>query len=693
MHRLKQRKFLLIGGFLAAMAAFAIVLTIGSATPDVATATTPGQQSIIVTNDVAGATKANGLKLDFATPVTVPKLVANAPGCAAPTVALVAGSDSKVLVTWPTICVNKGESVTVGVTSGTKPVQLLKVEWLNGTTVLPSQTPTPKPTGTGNLSGIFDILVHPVAAKTVGLFHCIARQDHYPDNTGKLAAVCYADTNQEAPGGAIPSTDKTEPNYGPNILPGPNPPPPYEGQGNGKGNFIYSKGTDTLTSTTCFNVGGALGPNTIAVVTVPNAKAQLSVNSTMQGTVLVYDVQSNADCANKAPKGPTPAALGVTFYRVADLNKVPDLDGITKSWRTTAKLPGAPIDFDGDLCNDQDELDKNRAVKPCGDNPYNPYDSDENFDSVFSISVEVVAADACQGQKPTGLPPVGCTGAADHTIAGGSYFNCIADIQHNKTTNALLATAYCLSDNPVTTVNIQDTPGKNQVTCAPFGPANPNKCGDGLSGQPPNSLTALGDVDSPHTTLTGIYNKTTNRLELSGCFNGVENPTQGPSVWAEVTADAHTGEGTVDIWLNQPNNCTTHATLQPSTKDAGVSLTECQPKSDVLKKNCDTDLDGCSDKAELQSAAGSEVTGGRRDPMNPWDFYDTDNNQVVDLFIDIFGVAGQFGSTAQLPKLDRGAPLNGSKGAWNIHGPDKTIDLFNDIFGVANQFGHDCSQP
>ncbi|MDZ4278011.1 MAG: flexitail domain-containing putative surface protein, partial [Dehalococcoidia bacterium] len=239
----------------------------------------------------------------------------------------------------------------------------------------------------------------------------------------------------------------------------------------------------------------------------------------------------------------------------------------------------------------------------------------------------------------------------------------------------------------------QDTPGKAQLTCQPFGAANKNRCGDGLAGQPPESLTTVGDVDSPHTTLSGLYNKTTNQLELSGCFNQVENPTQGPSIWAEVTIDAHTGEGTADIWTLQANLCPGSGPGQATYKDAGVSITECQPKSDVLKKNCDTDLDGCSDKAELQSALGSEVTGGRRDPLNPWDFYDTDNNQVVDLFIDIFGVAGQFGSTAQLPKLDRGPPINGSKGAWNIHGPDKTIDLFNDIFGVANQFGHDCTQP
>ncbi|MDZ4277624.1 MAG: trypsin-like serine protease, partial [Dehalococcoidia bacterium] len=356
---------------------------------------------------------------------------------------------------------------------------------------------TTKPPATGNLSGIFDILVHPVGNKAVGLFHCITRQDHdSTTNAIKNAAVCYADTDLGAPGGAIPPTDKTNPNYGPNVLPGPNPPPPFGGGGPAEGSGTYNAGTDTLTITTCFdNIGGTIGPNVIAVVTISNAKADINNNSTMQGTVLIYGKQSLAACGANTPKGPTPAPLGITFYRVADLNKVPDLDGIAKSWRTTAKLPGSPIDFDGDGCNDQDELDKNRAVKPCGDDPYNPYDSDENFDSTFGILVTVVPADYEDGNNfpkseagisatsctntasddgdlywiNDGCPPSGaaetgkqCENAIDDGIAdgapndgcpvqnlkGGSYFSCVADIQHNKTSNALLATAYCLTDNP-----------------------------------------------------------------------------------------------------------------------------------------------------------------------------------------------------------------------------------------------------
>lgn len=98
----------------------------------------------------------------------------------------------------------------------------------------------------------------------------------------------------------------------------------------------------------------------------------------------------------------------------------------------------------------------------------------------------------------------------------------------------------------------------------------------------------------------------------------------------------------------------------------------------------DTDSDGCSDPEEM---GAMEAFGGRRDPMNGFDFYDTNADQTIDLFIDIFGVAFLFGTSPGMP-YDRGPPY---ANVWNITGPDGIVDLFNDIFGVAFQFGHDCT--
>lgn len=111
----------------------------------------------------------------------------------------------------------------------------------------------------------------------------------------------------------------------------------------------------------------------------------------------------------------------------------------------------------------------------------------------------------------------------------------------------------------------------------------------------------------------------------------------------------------------------------------------------------DTDGDGCSDAAE---SGPDETFGGRRDYLNPYDFYDIDGNKMIDLFLDIFSVAYAFGDDADSigpgepdgydATLDRSAPLPGGD-VWDMQGPDGMIDQLTDIFGVAFQFGHDCT--
>ncbi|MEX2158572.1 MAG: flexitail domain-containing putative surface protein [Dehalococcoidia bacterium] len=114
----------------------------------------------------------------------------------------------------------------------------------------------------------------------------------------------------------------------------------------------------------------------------------------------------------------------------------------------------------------------------------------------------------------------------------------------------------------------------------------------------------------------------------------------------------------------------------------------------------DSDGDGCPDSAEQQTAIDSEVTGGRRDYLNPYDFYDIDGSKAIDLFVDIFSVAFGYGDDADTvgpgepdgydANLDRSeAPMG--MDVWDMGAPDGSIDLFTDIFGVAFQFGHSCA--
>ena len=117
----------------------------------------------------------------------------------------------------------------------------------------------------------------------------------------------------------------------------------------------------------------------------------------------------------------------------------------------------------------------------------------------------------------------------------------------------------------------------------------------------------------------------------------------------------------------------------PSFFEFNAKMDPCDP---------DTDGDGCEDGRELGDDAAS---GGMRDPLNPWDFYDVAGpgggpDGVVDLPNDILGVLSHV--TAYDIRFDRG-PSTGPN-AWNMTAPDGVINLI-DVLGVVLQFGHDCT--
>ena len=110
----------------------------------------------------------------------------------------------------------------------------------------------------------------------------------------------------------------------------------------------------------------------------------------------------------------------------------------------------------------------------------------------------------------------------------------------------------------------------------------------------------------------------------------------------------------------------------------------------ILAMNDNYDGDGCTTWEELGT---NPALGGQRDPWNPWDFYDVNGDQNINVFDDILVVAGAFGQVPGDPDYseakDRGPEL-GPNG-WNREGPNGNINVFDDILGVASQFGHNCA--
>ena len=119
----------------------------------------------------------------------------------------------------------------------------------------------------------------------------------------------------------------------------------------------------------------------------------------------------------------------------------------------------------------------------------------------------------------------------------------------------------------------------------------------------------------------------------------------------------------------------------------------------------DDDNDGCTDVAELQTTLGSEVTGGRRDPFDFWDFFDPNRDRAVSL-LDFLAVLARFNSAgdasvdplspvppapAYHPRFDR-TGASPEENPWQAGPPDGSISL-TDFLALLAQFGHACAAP
>jgi len=103
----------------------------------------------------------------------------------------------------------------------------------------------------------------------------------------------------------------------------------------------------------------------------------------------------------------------------------------------------------------------------------------------------------------------------------------------------------------------------------------------------------------------------------------------------------------------------------------------------------DSDGDSCGDAREL---GPDEQLGGRRNPNNPWDFYDVNGDGIVTVAGDILAVAAGFGPAggpAYAPALDRSPPAPSGE-PWDLGQPDGAVTVLDDVYGAALQFGHHC---
>ncbi len=192
----------------------------------------------------------------------------------------------------------------------------------------------------------------------------------------------------------------------------------------------------------------------------------------------------------------------------------------------------------------------------------------------------------------------------------------------------------------------------------------------------PSVVTALGCASHPSGVCSTLFNAVTIR-STGATAAGLEGNTTLAKIGFQCKSP---GSSALTLTLVIFADATI-GDPQPISANVLNGKIDCDSPVGAL---VDTDGDGCPNVQELGPNAQS---GGQRNPNNPWDFYDTNGDGLVDLANDILGVILALGAYDVI--YDRGPSVGPNP--WNMTAPDGIIDLPNDVLGVIQQFGHTCA--
>ena len=346
-------------------------------------------------------------------------------------------------------------------------------------------------------------------------------------------------------------------------------------------------------------------------------------------------------------------------------------------------------DTDGDGCTDWYEMGPNPELGGLND-PFDPTDCDGlpgGVDEMYSYGLHEFSHEFTY-----------------NTAAG--YRVCKLNVMQYFGTSVNVAKIYCYTDVPGVDINPEAYPGTS---------------GDGLPGEPPpgpehpgpgSGNLAFGDVDGSHAVLAGpIVGGTLvngryvgGTAHLQGCINDQDGQDPLGHVIVRWEWDVQTGVGTSEIWTDQAvEDCVYPPTPvgTPETKPLQVIKLATTAQSDACYTTdpacpfSDTDGDGAPDAAELWD----DELCGRRDPFNPYDYYDVSQPRdgIIDFPNDVMGVilhmsSGGYPEGEGWENWDRPGIMtnvidtSGTPGGhWNRGSPDGVIDVANDLIGVQLQ--------
>jgi hypothetical protein len=184
----------------------------------------------------------------------------------------------------------------------------------------------------------------------------------------------------------------------------------------------------------------------------------------------------------------------------------------------------------------------------------------------------------------------------------------------------------------------------------------------------------------------------------------------GPAFAAQITIDGFVTSATPTNVSNtaqvDPDGLVSEGNESNNSSTANTSVLIATPTpTPTPDLSVDTDGDGCADIEEL---GPSEVVGGRRDPANPYDFYDvpmpagdpgTGAKDKVISVADMSGLVAKFGTFLGGDRNANGHIYNAEfdrtplgPDVWDLGPPNGSVTI-QDIQLMIPSFGHSCANP
>jgi len=318
----------------------------------------------------------------------------------------------------------------------------------------------------------------------------------------------------------------------------------------------------------------------------------------------------------------------------------------------------------------------------------------------------------------SGVTAVSVGGYHSCAITGSGGLKCWGSNAYGQLGNSFVTQSTNPLDVPGLTSGVVAVSAGNQHTCAVTASGGVKCWGSNSDGQLGNGTTTQNttpvDVSGLTSGVTAVSAGDTNTCALMST-GGVK--CWGANAWGQLGNGTTTGSstpvdvsglssgaivvsvgryhacalmtnGAVKCWgSNAYGQLGVGTFLGPGTC-AGLGCSKIPV--DTLNVGPDSDGDACSDVNEGRTAVGSEATGGRRDYLNPSDYFNPthDGENRID---DVLAVASHYGKNTGDPgySVDFDRTYSGPN-AWNLGPPNGQIRI-DDILSAARQYHHDCA--